>query len=184
MKMLHPIDRPTTALLAAALFVVGCAGDSGTTDDTAGATPSDTAPAMAESASPDAGAPVPGAGALVNPNEADAAALAAVPGLDSAAVAIILERRPFETMIPLHEALSARMDSAALEAVYAHMFIPLDLNTASEEEILLIPGVGSRMAHEFDEYRPYEAIERFRREIGKYVDDEEVARLEQYVVIR
>ena len=40
------------------------------------------------------------------------------------------------------------------------------------------------MAYEFDEYRPYDAIERFRTEIGKYVDEAEVARLEQYVEIR
>ena len=40
------------------------------------------------------------------------------------------------------------------------------------------------MAHEFEEYRPYTSLEQFRREIGKYVDDEEVARLERYVEIR
>jgi hypothetical protein len=39
------------------------------------------------------------------------------------------------------------------------------------------------MAHEFDEYRPYTDMEQFRREIGKYVDEDEVARLEQYVVL-
>jgi hypothetical protein len=40
------------------------------------------------------------------------------------------------------------------------------------------------MRHEFEEYRPYRAIEQFRREIGKYVDSAEVARLEHYVAIR
>ena len=50
-------------------------------------------------------------------------------------------------------------------------------------DILLIPGVGGRMAHEFEEYRPYSNIEQFRREIGKYVDEAEVARLEQYVTL-
>jgi DNA uptake protein ComE-like DNA-binding protein len=64
------------------------------------------------------------------------------------------------------------------------MWKPIDLNTASDEEILLIPGVGPRMQHEFEEYRPYNSIERFRREIGKYVDSAEVARLERYVTIR
>jgi hypothetical protein len=39
------------------------------------------------------------------------------------------------------------------------------------------------MAHEFEEYRPYANIEQFRREIGKYVDEKEVARLEQYVTL-
>jgi hypothetical protein len=39
------------------------------------------------------------------------------------------------------------------------------------------------MAHEFEEYRPYTSVEQFRREIGKYVDAKEVARLERYLVI-
>jgi len=40
------------------------------------------------------------------------------------------------------------------------------------------------MRHEFEEYRPYTSIEQFRREIGKYVDKAEVARLEKYVMIK
>jgi hypothetical protein len=60
----------------------------------------------------------------------------------------------------------------------------MDLNTASREEILLIPDVDPRMPHEFDEYRPYTDMEQFRREIGKYVDADEVARYERYVEIK
>jgi DNA uptake protein ComE-like DNA-binding protein len=59
----------------------------------------------------------------------------------------------------------------------------MDLNTASSEDMLTIPGVGDRMVHEFEEYRPYVDMAQFRREIGKYVDDNEVARLERYFVI-
>jgi hypothetical protein len=39
------------------------------------------------------------------------------------------------------------------------------------------------MLREFKEYRPYKAMEQFRREMGKYVSKEEVARLERYVMI-
>ena len=41
----------------------------------------------------------------------------------------------------------------------------------------------NRMVHEFEEYRPYTRMEQFRREIGKYVDANEVARLESYVTL-
>src|SRR5678816_1286096 len=58
-----------------------------------------------------------------------------------------------------------------------------DSNTASREEIMLIPSMGNRMVREFLEYRPYTALTQFRKEIGKYVDDKEVARLEQYVFV-
>ena len=39
------------------------------------------------------------------------------------------------------------------------------------------------MIREFLEYRPYATIAQFRREIGKYVDKHEVARLERYMFI-
>jgi len=64
-----------------------------------------------------------------------------------------------------------------------YVFVPLDLNTASDPDLLTIPGLGTRMLREFKEYRPYDGIERFRREIGKYVSKEEVARLERYVTL-
>ena len=62
--------------------------------------------------------------------------------------------------------------------------VPININTATDAEILAIPGMGPRMLREFKEYRPYTSIEQFRREIGKYVDKKEVARLEQYIVIK
>jgi DNA uptake protein ComE-like DNA-binding protein len=62
--------------------------------------------------------------------------------------------------------------------------VPININTATDAEILRIPGVGPRMLREFKEYRPWTSIEQFRREIGKYVDKAEVARLEKYIVIK
>ena len=65
-----------------------------------------------------------------------------------------------------------------------YTFIPIDLNTAPDSVLLTIPGLGPRMLGEFKEYRPYPNIEKFRREIGKYVNEKEVARLERYVVVK
>ena len=59
----------------------------------------------------------------------------------------------------------------------------LNLNTATREQFLTIPGVGDRMVREFLEYRPYRSIQQFRREIGKYVSQEQVAAYEQYVFV-
>lgn len=65
-----------------------------------------------------------------------------------------------------------------------YTFIPIDLNTASDSAILSIPGAGPRVVREFKEYRPYPNIEKFRREMGKYWNEKEVARLERYVTIK
>src|SRR5687767_12621455 len=43
----------------------------------------------------------------------------------------------------------------------------LNLNTASETDFMTIPGMTKRMVHEFEEYRPYQSIQQFRREISK-----------------
>ena len=59
----------------------------------------------------------------------------------------------------------------------------LNLNTTAEEDFQRVPGVGDRMAHEFEEYRPYASIREFRREIGKYVDEATVAGYEPYVFV-
>ena len=59
----------------------------------------------------------------------------------------------------------------------------LNLNTAAEADFLAVPGVGERMAHEFEEYRPYASVREFRREIGKYVDEATVAGYEPYVFV-
>jgi DNA uptake protein ComE-like DNA-binding protein len=74
--------------------------------------------------------------------------------------------------------------AATSTAASGAVIVPININTATDAEILRIPGVGPRMLREFKEYRPYTSIEQFRREIGKYVDKAEVARLEQYIVIK
>lgn len=60
----------------------------------------------------------------------------------------------------------------------------VNLNTASDSDFLAaIPGLGNRMVREFMEYRPYISIQQFRQEIGKYVDDVQVAAYEQFVYV-
>lgn len=120
---------------------------------------------------------------LLNPNLAGLEELVAVPHIDDALGRAILEARPFLRPSQLDAFLSQHLEREEIAEVYGRLFVPLDLNTASADEILLVPGVGNRMLHEFEEYRPYRALAQFRREIGKYVDDEELARLEQYVFV-
>lgn len=120
---------------------------------------------------------------LLNANNASVEELAALPHMDTVLAEMVVENRPYPSIGVMHDLLLADLGEEELEELYAHVFIPIKLNTAYEIDILLIPGVGRRMAHEFEEYRPYSNIEQFRREIGKYVDEEEVARLEQYVTL-
>ena len=121
--------------------------------------------------------------AVLNPNQVGEEELLALPQLDEALVAAILEERPFLSMTELAGRLGESLSEEQQEELYAKLFVPMNLNSTPEEDFQLIPGVGPRLAHEFEEYRPYQATDQFRREIGKYVDEDEVARLEQYVFV-
>lgn len=171
-----------TSLLGGAFIFValaGCAGaDSGAESDTGGAEDA-TATEMAGQGMEEAGM----AEGLVNPNLASEEELDGVQGITPGAVAAILDGRPFTDMVSLDVAIAGELDETGRETLYAHLWIPLNLNTASSEEIQLIPGVGDRMTHEFEEYRPYDGMARFRREMAKYVDDAEVERLASYVFV-
>ena len=120
--------------------------------------------------------------ALVNPDTASEQQLAALPNMNATLAKAVIAKRPLKSKLDVDAAL-ASLTREQKAQLYARMFRPLNLNTATREEIMLIPGMGPRMAHEFEEYRPYTSIAQFRREIGKYVDQKEVARFEQYVAI-
>ena len=120
---------------------------------------------------------------LLNANTASESELSGIPNINNEVVQLIINSRPFATFGDLNNQLSNLMSDNELEGIYANLFVPLKLNSASDDDIQLIPGVGSRMAHEFEEYRPYTSMDQFRREIGKYVDEDEVARYEMYVIL-
>ena len=120
---------------------------------------------------------------VLDANTAPEKQLLGVPGLTPALTKSILERRPFLTATDLDMVLAQTLSREQRTDVYRRLFVQINLNTASDAEILLIPGLGNRMLGEFKEYRPYKALAQFRREIGKYVDDKELARLEQYVFV-
>ena len=70
------------------------------------------------------------------------------------------------------------------EAPAVSPLIKLNLNTATGDEFLAgVPGMSNRMVREFEEYRPYVSIQQFRREIGKYVDQMQVAENENDVFV-
>ncbi len=121
--------------------------------------------------------------ALLNPNLATADELRALPGMTDDVVNAVIAGRPWLRVSDMNAALSGAIGEGAAMAAYEALWLPINLNDVTNAEILLIPGVGDRMAYEFEEYRPYENMAEFRREIGKYVDEAELERLARYVFV-
>ena len=118
----------------------------------------------------------------LNANTATAEQLAAI-GVGGATSDAILGGQPFASTAAYDAVIDPNMPDADKADLYARVFVPIDLNKATRDEIMLIPGMSRRMAHEFEEYRPYSSLDQFNREIGKYVDEAEVARLRSYVTL-
>ena len=119
----------------------------------------------------------------VNLNSASDEEIRLIPGVGDRMLREFKEYRPYSSLAQFRREIGKYVDANELARLESYVFVPVDLNTAPDSIILTIPGVGARMLREFKEYRPYESIEKFRREIGKYVDAKEVARLERYVTI-
>jgi radical SAM superfamily enzyme with C-terminal helix-hairpin-helix motif len=119
----------------------------------------------------------------INLNSAAREEILLIPGVGNRMLREFLEYRPYAALSVFHREIDKYVDDAELARLEQYVFVPIDLNKASDADILTIPGLGNRMLREFKEYRPYDGMERFRREIGKYVSKEEVARLERFVTI-
>lgn len=119
----------------------------------------------------------------VNVNAAPDEELQLVPGMTAPTIAAVKNGRPYKTLAQFRAGVGAAIGEQVVAALDPFVFVPINLNTASDADILSIPRMGQRMLREFKEYRPYKALAQFRREIGKYVDAREVARLERYVTL-
>ena len=119
----------------------------------------------------------------INLNTASAAEIMLIPGAGKRMAHEFDEYRPWRSYAQFDKEIGKYVDAKEVARLAQYTFIPLNLNAATEADFMTIPGVGKRMAHEFDEYRPWKTQAQFEKEIGKYVDAKEVKRLWRYVFI-
>ena len=174
----------TTLFAFLLLFSIGfwqCASDSGSNDENT--TQEEPEANTEENNNAATYGNSPSTSKVLNPNIDGADAIADLPGMTAEIAKKIEANRPFLNMTALNDLLKSVLNEEQLGKLYANLFVPINLNTASEAEMMLVPGVGKKLAHEFEEYRPYAAPEQFRREMGKYIDDDEINRIEKYVFV-
>ena len=119
----------------------------------------------------------------INLNTATAAEILLVPGAGKRMAHEFEEYRPWKSYAQFDKEIGKYVDAAQVAQLAQYTFIPVRLNTATDADILSIPGAGPRMVREFKEYRPWKTKEQFMKEIGKYVGAKETERLWRYVAI-
>jgi hypothetical protein len=111
-----------------------------------------------------------------------------IPGVDAARLAAIKAGRPYKTFAQLETALGKAASPAEVKRIGRYVFIPMELNTFTQEiiESFAPIGVGTRRwIREFNEYRPYTSMAQWEREISKYLrnNPNELKRLARYVYL-
>jgi DNA uptake protein ComE-like DNA-binding protein len=119
----------------------------------------------------------------INLNTAPPEEILLVPGAGKRMVREFAEYRPWKTYAQFDKEIGKYVGAEKTAQLAQYTFIPVRLNTATDADILSIPGAGQRMVREFKEYRPWKTKEQFMKEIGKYVGAKETERLWRYVVI-
>ncbi len=119
----------------------------------------------------------------VNLNTATAPQILLVPRIAQRMVREFEEYRPWVNFAQFDREIGKYVDAAEVARLKQYVFIPLNLNTATDDQFKTIPQLGASMLREFKEYRPWKTQAQFEKEIGKYVDAKEVARLWRFMVI-
>ena len=166
----------TATLLAGTALGLGACSQGGENeaDTTANMETPDAAPDMTAA---------PASANVLNANEATADELANAPGMTPELASTVVAGRPYASADAFNTTLLESLSQDEADRVLETVFVPVNLNSATREDIQRIPGMTDRMVGEFLEYRPYENMEEFDREIGKYVDEAEVARFRNYVTL-
>lgn len=125
-------------------------------------------------------AEVPDSVALMNPNEVEPSELAVVEGLPPAAADALMERRPFEDMQAVDAVLAEHLDQPARTEIYTLLWLPVSPNTATAEELLLIPGLEEPTRAIIEAGRPYADLVEFQQEVGQHLNAVELRRLVRY----
>ena len=120
----------------------------------------------------------------VNLNSGTRDEIMLIPGAGARMAREFAEYRPWKSWAQFDKEIGKYVGQQDTDRLKQYVFIPVNLNSATDDDILSIPGAGRRMVREFKEYRPWKTKQQFEKEIGKYVGATETARLWRYVEIQ
>ncbi len=120
----------------------------------------------------------------LNLNAATGPEILLVPRIAKRMTIEFAEYRPWVSFAQFDKEIGKYVPAAEVTRLKGYVFIPLDLNTGTDERYKTIPNLPGNMLREFKEYRPWKTKAQFDKEISKYVGEKETARLWRFVVIK
>jgi DNA uptake protein ComE-like DNA-binding protein len=107
-----------------------------------------------------------------------------VPGAGPRMAKEFAEYRPWKSWAQFDKAIGKYVPPQETARFQQYLFIPINPNTATDADLLTVPGAGPELAMAFKEHRPWTTRDQFDKEIGKYAGPKDTARLSRYFVIQ
>jgi len=120
----------------------------------------------------------------INLNTATAPEILLIPRVARRMTHEFEEYRPWISMAQFDKEIGKYVDATEVNRLKQYVFIPIDLNNATDDQFKTIPNLAGNMLREFKEYRPWKTKAQFDKEIGKYVGPKETARLWRFMIIK
>ncbi len=120
---------------------------------------------------------------IIDPNTAEDRELSAVAGLSPELVKTILDSRPFLSMAEFDAFLARHLDREQRGMIYLRLFLPININATTDDELRLVPGLGAHLLTDFKANRPFGSLATLNQEIEKYLPPKDAAQLAQYVFV-
>lgn len=86
---------------------------------------------------------------VLEANTAAEAEIAALPHMNAERAKALVAARPFLSMTAFDAFLAPTLAADQRKELYVKLFVHINLNAATREEILMVPGIGPRMLREF-----------------------------------
>lgn len=106
-----------------------------------------------------------------------------VPGAGNRMAKEFAEYRPWKSWLQFDREIGKYVGQQETDRYKQYMFIPINLNSASDDVLLTIPGVDTRILQELKKSRPWKTKDQVEKEVGKNAGPKEAARLSRYLVI-
>jgi hypothetical protein len=121
---------------------------------------------------------------LVEPNVAADTVILALPHVTPVFLDALKKARPILSATVLDSvAAASSLSKAQRTTLYEKMFVHVDLNRGTDDELLLIPGMTPALVTAIKAGRPWKSFDQVHTELSKTVSHPDVARIEQYLFI-
>jgi DNA uptake protein ComE-like DNA-binding protein len=116
----------------------------------------------------------------VDLNNAPIEQLRLIPGITDTAPRDIMAKRPWKSLAQFNIDFAKAASPALADRWVQYLFIQMNANSASDQDLATIPGGGTKATAEIKAHRPYSSKQQFETEVGKGLGAPEAARISRF----